>query len=901
MSLESGQTLSHYRLIEKIGEGGMGVVWKALDTTLDREVAIKILPEAFSTDPERLARFEREAKLLASLNHPNIAAVYSIHEADGLRFLAMELVAGEDLAARLMRGPISVDDALTIAGQIADALAAAHDSGIVHRDLKPANIQLTPNDKVKVLDFGLAKAFAPEVTPGSGDLALSPTVTSAGTLAGMVLGTAGYMSPEQTRGRPVDRRADVWAFGCVLYEMLTGRRTFDGDTVSDMIARILTAEPDPSALPATTPPGVRRVLERCLRKDPERRVRDMGDVRLELEESREATGRPDVATTSAGTRWRRSPLLVVAGVVLGLVAGAVLGVTVLGNRDRGVASPGIPTSSFEIVLPAEAPLALGSFISPLAISRDATMLAYVGFSEGVRRLFLRPMDEMESRPLPGTENAEGPFFSPDGQWIGFFADGRLQKVSVRGGAPRTVCPTNDYRGGTWGADDVIVFARSQLGPLVRVPAAGGEPQQLTALDPREPAVFSHRLPSFMPDGRQVLYSGPERGKNIAEAQLWTVNVETGATHRVLDGGVDPEYLPSKHLLFVASNSLMAAPFDPVAMQATGDAVPVLHGIASEANTGAAHFAVAPNGTLVYLPGGVYGLEGSLVWVDREGNVLSTVGEHRVYRWPGLSPDGKRLAIVVLAAGTGNLWTADAGRGDLRQLLPHAVPPLFSPDGERIVYTSVYGEGSGNMFVVASDGSTSPERLSTAEELQWPTSWSPDGTTVAFTRETGDGKSDIMLLELSGASEPRPFLATGANELGAHISPDGRFVAYTSDDSGRYEVYVVPYPSGGGKWQISTEGGTEPMWSADGSELFFRNGPHMMAAEVSAGETTFSATTPKKLFTGWYEGIPGVPAISNYAVAPDGQRFLMLKPVRERESADRLHVVLNLFGKLPTGD
>ena len=652
----------------------MGEVYRATDTKLGREVAIKRLPEAFASDPERLARFEREARVLASLNHPSIAHLYGLEAAslaDGTtaHVIAMELVEGEDLAERLKRGPIPVDEALAIAKQIAEGLEEAHEKGIVHRDLKPANVKVTPDGKVKLLDFGLAKACSADPASGSSaDLSQSPTLAHTGTAAGLILGTAAYMSPEQARGRAVDKRSDIWAFGVVLFEMLTGKRLFDGETVSDVLASVLTREVDWTALPKEMPASVRRLLRRCLDRDPRTRLRDIGEARV-------AVGLGELAAAPAEADRARgpSPWVVVLGGALAILAGVVAGRTT--SRSERTA----PQPLARFALDTGQPLLIASWhqFGGLAVSRDGQRLAWVASDGTVERLYQRKMDSVEVRALPETAGASNPFFSPDGTWIGFFADRTLKKVSVEGGAPVALAPAHDNRGGCWSDGDEIVFAADAGSGLLRIPARGGSPRPLTELDVSR-GELSHRWPSLVAGADAVLFTLKTKGlQTFDDAPIAAVSLKSGRRKSVIDGGTGASYSPSGHLVYARAGSLLAAPFDPVRLVVTGPPFTALEGVSHSQGTGSAHYAFSRTGTLLSLPGSVDVDNRMLVRSDLQGRMETLTRETRPFIMVRTSPDGRRLALWI-GTPDDEVWTYEIERGILTRLVQGATNPVWSP-------------------------------------------------------------------------------------------------------------------------------------------------------------------------------------------------------------------------------
>jgi Tol biopolymer transport system component len=885
-----GSTLGHYRIEEQIGAGGMGVVYRARDAILRREVAIKVLPDAFSTDPVRLARFEREAQLLASLTHPNIAAIHGMEQADAVRYLVLELVPGETLAERLARGPLPVEEALEVCRQIAEALEAAHERGVIHRDLKPANVKITPQGKVKVLDFGLAKAFGAGPSAGT-DLSHSPTITTGETQQGVILGTAAYMSPEQARGKALDKRTDIWSFGCVLYETLTGRPSFAGETFSDTMAGILAREPEWDGLPGSAPANVRALLRRCLRKDRERRLRDIGDARIELEDALAGAveaGAPEVVARSATGRILASTL---GGLVLGALAA---GIAVSGRGREPMAR--VPVTRFGIPLPAKTSIFTG--VGPsVALSPDGNLLAFAAQSGGQRQIYLRRLDRLEAEPIPGTEGGVVPFFSPDGQWIGFRhpQSRAVKKVALSGGAPVTLCETEVFYGASWAPDDTIVFSPTVPGALARVPAAGGKPQPLTKLD-LDKNERDHRYAQILPGGKAVLFTiGYSDIESYDDARIAVQSLETGERKILVEGGTLGRYSPSGHLLYVRAGNLLAVPFDLAKLAVTGSPVPVLKGVFESVNQGSAHFDVTRNGSLVYVPGGPEGAERTVVWVDRQGKAESIPLPQRAYLHPRISPDGKQLAIEI-EGPTHDCFLYEFGRDVLTKVTLDGVShwPLWTPKGDKLTFRK--WTGTFTMWWMAADRSAPEERLTTVGLMQSPASWSPDTRVVAFTQVGQDTGPDAFVLDMSGDRKPRPFAQSKFSEGSPRFSLDGQWIAYTSAESGRNEIYGQPYPGPGPKIQISNEGGTDAVWNPRGGELFYRNGDKMMVVDVSTSPTV-TLSKPRVLWEGHYShgtssscGGPG-PTSSNYDVTPDGQRFIMIRDEDQDAVPTTVNVVL----------
>jgi Tol biopolymer transport system component len=838
----TGKTLGHYRVGEQLGRGGMGEVYLADDLNLSRKVALKFLPDAFAGDPERMALFEREAKLLASLNHPNIAAIYGLEQAEGKRFLVLELVEGETLAQRLSPGPLPVEEALGICRQIAEGLEAAHEKGVVHRDLKPANVMIAAGDKVKILDFGLAKALADE-TP-SVDPAQSPTITEAMTRPGVVLGTAAYMSPEQAKGKPVDKRADIWAFGCILYECLTGKRAFAGETATETLAAVLTREPEWQALPAATPPNVRLVLRRCLEKEMGRRFHHAADLRIVIEEAH------DIGEAMAPVKH---PWLAWGAIVLLVAFLGVLGI--LHFRQIPVEAP---ETRLEVSTPPT------SDPAALALSPDGRRLVFVASAEGQARLWLRPLDQVTAQPLAGTEGATYPFWSPDSRSIGFFADTKLKRIDIAGGAPQVLASAPIALGGAWNRDGVIVFAPNLYSPLYRVPASGGEPIAITRLDP--PRQLAHAFPQFLPDGRHLLFTARLGG---SDQGIYLASLDSAETRRLIATESPAVYAPPGHLLFIRQGSLFAQGFDVTRGELAGDPVPVADSVTHG-------FSVSETGVLAYRTGGPN--RRRLAWFDRSGKEIGALGaaDENDLSMPELSPDGRRVAVTRSVQGNTNVWLTDAARGVLSRFTYAGIDAfaIWSPDGSRIVFAS-NRKGSYDLYQKPSNGAGNDELLLESSRNKLPSDWSPDGRFLLYS--LGSPKTaEMWVLPLFGERKPFPYGNTSFNAAYGQFSPDGRWVAYMSDESGRLEVYVQPFPGPGGKWQISTGGGIDPRWRHDGKELFYiaPDGKLMAAPIQSAGQTLEAGAAVALFQTRIVGGGQNVAVKQQYAVAPDGQRFLI---------------------------
>ena len=886
-----GKTLSHYKVIEKIGQGGMGVVYRAEDTNLSRDVAIKVLPEQFTQDPQRLARFEREAKLLASLNHPNIAAIYGLEEADGVRFLALELVEGETLAERVAKGPVPVEEALEICRQTAEGVEAAHEKGVIHRDLKPANVKVTPEGKVKILDFGLAKAFEAE-TPAA-DISQSPTLTEEMTRAGVILGTAAYMSPEQARGEEVDKRTDIFAFGCVLYELLTGKRTFGGKTVTDTLAKVLEGVPDWKALPENTPTKVLELMTDCLEKDSAERLRDIGHARIQIKKAlRKPVAAPpaDAALAQpAQQRWALGVALVLGAVVAGLAFWLLVQPS---SADQ-------PVHQFAVAPSPTAPLQ-NRFPNELAISPDGMHIVYTARTGSTTQLQLRSLDNVLVTPINGTEGAQHPFFSPDGRYLAFFAAGKLKRVPLTGGSPLTLCDASgNVAHGNWGAEDTIVFsAVTEAGTsLLQISASGGEPRIVATphLDRGEAGYYD---PQILPGGKTVLFGIFDGATN----QAAVVSLETGEQKILLDG-YQAHYLPTEHLVYAGTGgTLMAVPFDLGRLEITGDPTPVLQGV--RFNTpGYYDYAISDNGTLVHVPGGGQSLhQHSLVWVDRQGTETLMTEEKRDFSAPRISPDGRWVAVNTRdESNARQIWIYDVEADSLNRLTfedENSGSSTWSPDSKWLAFHSGR-TGARGMSKQPIDRSSPQERLTpNALNRQNPSSWSSDGQLLAF-NENPRPSFDIGILPMEGEGKPQYIITSPANECCAKFSPDIKWLAYVSDESGRDQVYVRPYPEPDVKWLISDEkeGGAEPVWSPDGTELFYRNADKVLVVSIQTTDQMLNAGKPRLLFEGPYVSHSTPPGYQYCDISPDGKKFLMMKEEETAQDQSQIHVILNWFEEL----
>jgi serine/threonine protein kinase len=899
MPLAAGTKLGAFEIVTSIGAGGMGEVYRGRDTKLNRDVALKILPDAFATDPDRMARFTREAQTLAALNHPNIAHIHGLEESGHVRALVMELVEGEDLAQRIARGAIPVDDALAIARQIAEALEAAHEQGVIHRDLKPANIKIRPDGTAKVLDFGLAKLSNAPATPGAVALSQSPTVTSPAKMtgAGAILGTAAYMSPEQARGKLVDKRTDIWAFGCVLYEMLSGRLTFPGATVSDTIAAILEREPAWDALPRTLPPAVRRLLRRCLEKEARQRLRDIGDVRLELDETASARGQDGLALHQPVGITRRTAIASLASAAIGAAATGIVAI----NRYRGLVPNRL--ARFSISVPAGEVLA-ATWSNRLAIAPDGSRIAFISSqppANGPAHLYLHALRDLDSKLVKDVISAHS-FFSPDGRWLGYFSPNppSMRKMALGGGAPVTIFPrqaATGNSGATWADHDVIYFVSEIPGGLVSVPAGGGQPKEILKVDPGQNE-RTLKFPWALPGGSAVLYTvATADSESFDDAQVVVFSTRTGQKKVLVEGGTHPRYSPSGHLVYARNGNLLAVRFDPDRLEVTGQPVTVVEGVLMSRNTGVANFDVSSSGDLAYVPGTCEGGARTLFWVDRSGQVEKLPLPPRSYLHPRISPDARKLAIEIEGANH-DCYLYDFGSGVLSNITADGVShwPLWSPDGRMICYRSGT-MGRFRLWQVAADRSHPPEPVLATGFSQNAESYSPVAQVIAYTATGPDAPSKVFIVALQGNRSPQALDNSKYAEGSPKFSPDGRWLAYCSTESGKPQVYVQAVPGPGPKTQVSNDGGTDPVWKRSGDELFYRNGDSMMAVPVST-TSGFSAGHPQELWKGRYShGMssscgPSGFSSSNYDVTGDGRRFLMIKD-DDQDTARSTQIVVAL--------
>jgi serine/threonine-protein kinase len=917
MTLIPGNRLGPYEILSALGAGGMGEVYRARDTKLNRDVAIKVMPASFANDADRLTRFEREAHVLASLNHPNIAHIHGFEDSGGFGALVMELVEGDDLSVLISRGPIPLADALPIAKQIADALETAHDHGVIHRDLKPGNIKIRADGTVKVLDFGLAKALDPAAT-SSAEALNSPTLSVRGTQMGLIIGTAAYMAPEQARGKAVDRRADIWAFGVVLYEMLSGQRAFQGEDISVTLASVIKEDVNWPALPADLPETIRRLLRRCLEKDPRRRLRDIGEARLMLEDAPTSTftsSERGAAATLAALQtplWRRALPIVATAVIVGAAAGMVAW-----NVRRAPPPSAAVVTRFPIVLPDDEAVTWQN-VATFAVSPDGARIVYAAN----RQLYLRSMGDFQSRPIPGTNvDAGGPFFSPDGQWVGFFSrsDSLLRKIAIGGGSPVTLCKVEMPWSATWDAETILIASGTH--GILRVSANGGEPEIVVKIGPGEAA----DAPQVVDDGRLLYALATGTGADRWDtAQIIVQSMASGERHIVVRGGSAPRYLPTTlggmgrgagHLLYAVGNSLLAVPFDMTRLELRGAPVSVVEAVARSGNSasqsGVAQYAVSATGMLAYQPGRSSGssLPKAIAFAARDGKIQRLSLPPQPYVHPRLSPDGGQLVIGTDDGKDANVWVYDlASGGSLRRLTfgGRNQYPIWTSDGRFITFQSDR-DGDEAIFRQPADGSGPAERLTKPEAGvgHRPESWSPDGKTLSMNVVSANNQS-IWTIATDSRARPTAFADTVADEKHSAFSPDGRWVAYMATTEGGSDIYIQPFPPTGAKYQVAT-GGRTPAWSSDGKQLFFHatNSNQFVVVDIRA-EKGLAFGTPVPLPI---EDAIHPLAQRNYDVTPDGQRLLIVLPVQTalanptRRASAQINVVLNwhqeLMQRVPT--
>ncbi len=903
MPLSPGDKVGHFEIEGPLGAGGMGEVYRARDTELDRNVALKILPEVFADDPQRLMRFEREAKTLAALNHPNIAQIYGVERSASMHALVMELVDGVTID-RTIGSPMPVADALAVARQMAEALEFAHERGIIHRDLKPTNVMLTSDGSVKVLDFGLAKALE---APGAGprtDVLNAPTITSpAFTNIGVILGTAAYMAPEQAKGKPVDRRADIWTFGIVLFEMLSGRQAFRGETVTETIAQVITQPPDWTSLPTSTPAGVRRLLRRCLEKEPRSRFQSAGDLRVEIEELLAAPSPADAvpahAIVAPQSGWRRYLPWGISALLLIALAGTAWRAWTLRTTEPAPLRLEVRLTGSELVNDNAEDGAL------VGLSPDGQMLAYRGTTQAGRQLYLRRLDSLDATPLVGTQGATVHAFSPDGKWIAFSSVGSIKKVAVAGGAAFTIAESTAARGLTWGTGDTIVYTPNIATGLFRVSAAGGTPVELTVPVERE---RSHRWPWLLPDGKTAIFVCQLRDGAYDDGTIEAIRIDQAKPQRkvLIRGGTFPRFLATGHLVFTRGGTLFAVPFDPQRLEVKGEPQPVLTGVLSHSGAGsasgngAAQIAFSNSGTAAYLSGGMRENPSRIVITDRSGKAMQMTTERGVFRSPRFSPDGKEIAFQA-GFGTStvdNIHVWNLERNTIRKVtFEKSVSgfPVWSRDGRRIAYFSDRERGITNIYITRSDGAGEPEAVTPAATIRVPLSFSPDSAELVFMELAPKG-FDLMVLSLADKKR-KPFLTTPAQEMLGMFSPDGKWLVYESDESGAPEVYARPYPGPGGKWQLSSGGGAAPVWTKGGSEVVYVAGVppkrRIMSVEISAKDGVIQQGAPKLVFE---TPLSRFTEATLMDVSPDGSRFALVRDDEEAGPTSMTHVtlILNFF-------
>jgi len=876
MALSAGTRLGSYEILAPIGAGAMGEVYRARDTKLNRDVALKILPEAFAHDPDRMARFEREAQVLASLNHPNIAAIYGLEESVGIRALVMELVDGPTLAERIGGRAMPLEQALPIANQIAEALEYAHERGIIHRDLKPANVKLTAHGRAKVLDFGLAKAL--EEPSWAAEPSVSTTLTMQTTRVGLILGTAAYMAPEQARGANVDKRADIWSFGVVLYEMLTGKQLFAGNTVSDTLAAVLKTEPDFADVPSQA----QKLLRRCLEKDQKRRLRDIGDA-MPLLETAVAAGPPP----GSSLWWK-----VAAGVL------AAVSLTLGVFLSRSVRPPSQPLTRVTLDLP--------EFVAPglatgpsIALSPDGRRVVFIGRgSDGKFRLYTRKLEQEQSAPLEGTEDGYAPFFSPDGQTVGFFANSKLKKISVDGGPAVELCDAPGGQGGAWGETGNIITALEYAKGLSLIPSGGGTAKLVTELRPGKE--YGHVWPQLLPGAETVLFTASPTSQVFDEATIEVQSLRSGERKTLVRGGYYGRYAPSGHLLYMHQGTLYAAPMDVKQLKLRGPAVPIVEEVSRHPANGFAEASLSRSGTFVYVRGEP--ARQTLLWLDgasKTQTLRPTPAEYTSsFRF---SPDGKRLALGMTEGANSNIWAYEWESDVITRLTftrGWDAFPVWSPDGKHILFQSSRHGGAENLYWMRADGAGDAVRLTESKNVQYPWSFSPDGKRVAFMETGSQTGFDLWTLPLGEMEsdhpqpgKPEPLLVTPFNERWPMISPDGRWLAYESDESGRFEIYVRPLPGPGGKWQISTTGGDSVVWSKKAPELFYRSSEGMMVATYTTNGEAF-VVNKLRLWVGKKD------MGAYFDLAPDGKRFAVAQTeASEQKGSQHVTFVQNFFDEL----
>ena len=875
MSLDAGTQFGRYEIRSKLGAGGMGEVYRARDNRLNRDVAIKVLLDSSLRDPERMSRFEREAQVLASLNHPNIAAIYGLEETNGATVnqvgLVMELIEGPTLADRLKAGQIQFEEALPIAKQIIEALEVAHERNIIHRDLKPANVKVTDDGVVKVLDFGLAKVFVSDSS--NPDLSHSPTLLK-GTEAGVILGTAAYMSPEQAKGKVVDKRSDIWAFGCVLFEMLTGKQPFSGETLTDTLASVVRGEPEWDQLPASTPPHVKRLIQRCLEKDPKRRLRDIGDARYELDQLGSVDAAPVAIDVQRPPRRWASLVLVIA-----LIAAAALFAAFI-SKLLGRKEPLNVVRVIHELPPDQTPS--GDARVRVAISPDGKNLVYV--AKG--RLYLRPLNSLEATPIPGTEGGANPFFSPDGKSIGFIVSSQVKRVPINGGTPTSIC-NSEAIGASWGPDDTILLGAIYNG-ILRVPASGGTPTVLVAPKPG----FAYEQPQFLPDGRSFLFNRGTPG-SFSQNQLVMRSIDKDDETVLFTGNYSFTYLESGILVYSTGNArstdLLAVALDLASRKINGNPITVVKNVQLTSAGSGSQFAVSENGTLVYIPASQAGSDSRLVKVSQTNKEAVFSAEPKLYSDPRVSPDGKFVA-AHLQGDENDVWVVNLERGTLTRLSFNSgedETPAWSPDGRTIVWAASRSDLVRGILKRAVDGSGNEEMIWKLGQHAHVRDWTPDGRSIIYEATDPQTNNDIWRLNLDGQPSATPVLQTPYNEHNSRLSPDGKWIAYSSNESGRDEIYVRAFPQGEVKLTVTTSGGDQPVWSHDGRIIFFRANSQICAVDFQPGPQP-TVSNSRTLFADIYDN-PQAGNHTGYDAFPDGQ-LLMLKSASEA-GLQRTHIVM----------
>ncbi len=875
-----GQNVAHFRVMEKLGQGGMGEVFLAEDLSLNRKAALKFLPDALRADPVSRKRLLREARSAAALDHPYICKIYEIGESDGRDFIAMEYVPGQTLKDRLVAGALPIRKVIQIASEIAEALELPHRQGIVHRDLKPANILMTEEGHVKVTDFGLARQI-------SRDTGQSSDISSTFTQEGALSGTLAYMSPEQLRGEPADHRSDVFSFGMIVYEMLTGIHPFVRKSSIETANAILNDNPPPvTRFVPDASPLVEHTMRKMLAKDPDLRYQSVHEVRTDLADWEE-TQVPGVERQAPQVHWKQV-LAWSAGA--SLLVGALAGILVWNLKPESPADS-VPLTRLAMALPEGETLAQG-VLPDVALSPDGTYMAYAAVRGGKVQIYLRAMDQLQPMPIPGTEDGFGPFFSPDGKWLGFFSGGKLKKVSTGGGAPVILCDASRAQGAVWGEDDTIIYSPTIASGLYRIKSSGGTPEVLTTPEFQK-SEFSHRLPDILPGGKALLYVS-STSTSLDDVGIVLMTLGAGERRVLIEGGSHPRYVPTGHLVYARKATLMAVPFDLKRLEVRGTPVPILDGI-FQRDTGAAEYSFCRRGWLVYAAGGLQRFEGTLVWVDRAGVAKDLGVKPGPFTHPRLSPDGRYIAMLA-KRDREDVWIYDLSRQTMTPITSQAQNrhPIWTPDGKRLIFQSTR-DGPLNIYWQAADGSGTVERLTSSEHVQTPKCVTPDGSQVIYVDIDPETGADLWMLSLHGDRKPRLYLRTPFDESSAQLSPDGRWLAYAGNDSGRYEIYVRPFPDVGGKWQISVDGGNEPAWSPDGRELFFRNRNQMLSVSITS-HPAFAAGSPRLLFEGRYMTSP-TEQYTNYSVAPDGRRFLMVQASPAEAAATQINLVQGWFDDL----